>query len=317
MVCTRLRARDGELLDEAIVLVLDASRVELHLHGAPALVRRVLDELGPRDARPARTLEERAEQRLSEAASEAAARMLLDQTRGALRRELEALLCEEPARAAHRLAELVRRGRVARALVRPPVVVLAGPVNAGKSTLFNVLVGEARALVHPEAGTTRDAVRARVRLGAYAVDLHDTAGERPLDPRAADDASEREGQELAAELTRTADLVLELVPTGATPRNVAGARLPLRRELRSRADLLGAGAQDERRPALSALHAPAQARDVVQRVFLEALALPDEPWDPGAGVPFEAEWMDGLAAGLEGMPLHALKELVRSWCAGG
>jgi tRNA modification GTPase len=66
-------------------------------------------------------------------------------------------------------------GRRARERAR---VVLAGPPNAGKSSLFNALLGSARAIVTPEPGTTRDYVEAELELGAYACTLVDTAGLR-------------------------------------------------------------------------------------------------------------------------------------------
>ena len=55
-------------------------------------------------------------------------------------------------------------------------IVLAGPPNAGKSTLFNRLIGEDRALVTSEPGTTRDGLRERVRLKGDEVVLEDSAG---------------------------------------------------------------------------------------------------------------------------------------------
>lgn len=55
-------------------------------------------------------------------------------------------------------------------------VVLAGPPNAGKSTLFNALIGSAAALVSPLPGTTRDYLSAEVCWGGRAIELVDTAG---------------------------------------------------------------------------------------------------------------------------------------------
>ncbi len=66
-------------------------------------------------------------------------------------------------------------GRRARERAR---VVLAGPPNAGKSSLFNALLGTARAIVTAEPGTTRDYVEAELELGAHACMLVDTAGLR-------------------------------------------------------------------------------------------------------------------------------------------
>jgi len=308
-----LRSRAGELLDEAIVLVDAPERVELHLHGAEAVVRRVAAELGlelaPRGgAGGPRSLEARAEERLSGAPSEAAARVLLDQAGGALRRALEAFLAMEAAARAEAAAELARRGRVALRLLAPPCVVLAGPVNAGKSTLFNLLVGRERVVVDREEGTTRDAVLERVLLGAYAIDLVDTAGERVL-PAGEEADLEHEGQRLGRALRRNADLTRWLVPPGA-PAPRPGPSL---RVVRSRAD------EEDPPPValpgarLSARDDPEGARTMVQRIVLEALELPPDPWSPGAGVPFEIDWVEAL----ERSPAPELAARVRGWLADG
>lgn len=67
-------------------------------------------------------------------------------------------------------------------------LVLAGRPNAGKSTLFNALLNEDKAIVSDIAGTTRDALEDRLRIGDVSVRLIDTAGIRE-----ATDAIEREG----------------------------------------------------------------------------------------------------------------------------
>lgn len=56
-------------------------------------------------------------------------------------------------------------------------VLLAGPTNAGKSSLFNALVGAGRAIVSPVAGTTRDYLEAELTLGDVEIVLVDTAGD--------------------------------------------------------------------------------------------------------------------------------------------
>ncbi len=303
-----LRDGQGALLDEAIVLVDSPARVELHLHGAPALVARVLAELGVAADEPGpRTLEQLAEARLAAATSEAAARMLLDQAQGALRAELEALLCrvDEDHLAAAR--ELARRGRVARWLLDPPRIVLSGPVNAGKSTLFNLLVGRERVVVDPAPGTTRDAVHERIQLGAYALELFDTAGERVLERGRA--SIEWAGQALAAELRRTADLVLWLVPPGHEPPRERGERMLV---VGSCADRARADGAPVSWPTLSARCAPEQARVLVEELVLGALELPREPWIPGAGVPFEPPWLGHL----ERDEPSDLRSAVRAWLAG-
>ena len=90
----------------------------------------------------------------------------------------------------------VREGRILRDGAR---VVLAGPPNAGKSSLLNALLGESRAIVSDVPGTTRDAVE------AWLDRLVDTAG-----LRATGDAIEAEGVARAEKLIADADVVVML-----------------------------------------------------------------------------------------------------------
>ncbi len=92
---------------------------------------------------------------------------------------------------------------------RPFRAVLAGRPNAGKSSLFNALSG-GRALVSPEAGTTRDYLVQRLELHGVELELVDTAGRRR-----SSHALERQAQELGREQADEADLLLLCVP-GAT-----------------------------------------------------------------------------------------------------
>lgn len=86
------------------------------------------------------------------------------------------------------LVALARTWDAGRRRIEGAHVVLLGPVNAGKSTLFNSLLGEDRAIVSPTAGTTRDVLREVARWQGFPIWLHDTAGLRE-----ADDPVEREG----------------------------------------------------------------------------------------------------------------------------
>ncbi len=96
--------------------------------------------------------------------------------------------------------ELLREGAL---------TVIAGRPNAGKSSLFNVLVGFERAIVTEHPGTTRDAIEAVVGVEGYPFRLVDTAGLRP-DP----ELVEGIGIEVARSYLGRADLVLLCVEAG-------------------------------------------------------------------------------------------------------
>ena len=85
-------------------------------------------------------------------------------------------------------------------------LVLAGPPNAGKSSLLNALLGLDRALVSSIPGTTRDTVEESILLAGFSVRLIDTAGLRP-----SSDPLEQEGMARTRAAMKTADLVLALI----------------------------------------------------------------------------------------------------------
>jgi tRNA modification GTPase len=88
-------------------------------------------------------------------------------------------------------------------------VVIAGRPNAGKSSLFNALLGSDRALVTEIAGTTRDAIEAHLSFRDWPVRLVDTAG-----LRSTDDRIEAMGVEVSRRWLDAADLVLLCVESG-------------------------------------------------------------------------------------------------------
>src|SRR5450755_864706 len=86
------------------------------------------------------------------------------------------------------------------------VVAIAGPPNAGKSTLLNRIARREAAIVSPYAGTTRDVIEVHLDLGGWPVTLLDTAGIRETD-----DPVEMEGVRRARDRAAAADLVLWVV----------------------------------------------------------------------------------------------------------
>ena len=95
-------------------------------------------------------------------------------------------------------------------LVRPPLILITGPANAGKSTLLNHWCGRQRALVSAIPGTTRDLLAAETTVAGWRLHLLDSAGLRPTA-----DPLERAGQELVVGARARADLVLSLRPPEA------------------------------------------------------------------------------------------------------
>lgn len=170
------------------------------------------------------------------------------------------------------LAERVRRGAL---------VVLAGPPNAGKSSLFNALLGVNRALVTEIPGTTRDAIEAHADFLGWPVRLVDTAG-----LGATSDRIEAMGQEVSRKYVEGADLVLFCSPErpegrkGGDHRQASGpSAFPPSRllEIRTKSDLAPEGGDTERL-AVSALTGEGLdrlRRAVAERLFAGGVALAD------------------------------------------
>ncbi len=147
-------------------------------------------------------------------------------------RAVEALAAELAGWLERPRAELLREGFR---------VVLAGPPNAGKSTLFNALVENEAAITAPTAGTTRDVLERSVALGGVPFTFVDTAGLRER----SDDAVETIGISRARAQLDRADLVLWLGPEGEGP---AGAR-----EVEAKTDLAATPAKSQPWARVSAL----------------------------------------------------------------
>jgi tRNA modification GTPase len=106
---------------------------------------------------------------------------------------LKALLATSPA------GELIREGAI---------VVIAGPPNAGKSSLFNALLGTSRSIVTEIPGTTRDAIEAVIDSGQWPLRLVDTAGLRE-----STDQIEQLGIEVSERYLKKAHVVLACAET--------------------------------------------------------------------------------------------------------
>ena len=105
-------------------------------------------------------------------------------------------------------------------------VAIAGPPNAGKSTLLNALAERRAAIVSPIAGTTRDLIEVPVAIAGVPFLLTDTAG-----LRSATDAIEREGVMLAEQALAESDVLLWLGAPNAAPARAAVVRLATKSDL--------------------------------------------------------------------------------------
>jgi len=178
--------------------------IALHAHGGSAPLRGLLDLLGARGARvvdpgayarafaPRDIVRGEARDALLRSTTRRGALTLLAQWRGALAEEIHALIGVAQG-AGRRGSEGAPRGGIGRrlerlvatapsgiALHRPPRIVLAGPPNSGKSSLFNALARADRVLVSERPGTTRDAIDALIETEGFPLEVVDTPGIAPF-----------------------------------------------------------------------------------------------------------------------------------------
>lgn len=216
-----------EVGDEVVAIRFDDDprqppQVEFQGHGGLAArqaVEAILEAAGSRPV-PARvwrietqgltTIQADAYDDLAYAPTRRTAAILLDQALGALDRDLdslERLEADDPACAADLRATLSQRFEVGSRLISGWNVALAGRPNVGKSSLMNALAGHARAIVSPQAGTTRDVLTVPLACDGWPMTLFDTAG---LRDQPSDDL-EAQGILRARNAQTQADLVLLLL----------------------------------------------------------------------------------------------------------
>lgn len=169
-------ALQGVEIDQVIVVDRGSQGLELHLHGAPAVVEAVMQWLPGDTAYP----EEDPSSRLLRSAL---GPEQLDLAMEQMQRPFASYLAElralpDPQRRLEVERALARSGP-AMAMASPRRVVLVGAQNAGKSSLFNRLLFRERVLAGPSAGLTRDPVAESTALGGYPYEIVDTAGEGP------------------------------------------------------------------------------------------------------------------------------------------
>ena len=275
-----LKTVEGDLIDEGVASLFAAHHsytgedvVELSIHGSPAVVSLLLDEIYRLGARPAEpgefTLRAFLNGRLDltqaegvgdliAASSTQAARQAARQMTGKLTQavertaqiveqllaltELELDFVEEDVEltsADERLAqidqaviycqEMLKGYRAARSIREGVKVALLGAPNVGKSSLFNALIGEERAIVHKTPGTTRDLISAKRVIEGVEFEFFDAAGIRKGEGEIED-----EGVRRAVKSAEEADIILE-VDSVDVPAESQGSKRSIL--IRNKADL--------------------------------------------------------------------------------
>ena len=174
--------------------------------------------------------------------------------------------------AAAQIRGLVATAPSAERLREGALMVFAGRPNAGKSSLFNALLGSERALVTEIPGTTRDAIEAHTDFLGWPVRLADTAGLWN-----APEKIDRMGVEVSRRYLAAADLVLLCVEAGRDvgedEDSIAGARPTLL--VRTKADLTAEAGQGIAVSALTGEGLGVLRRAAAERVFADRMNLAD------------------------------------------
>jgi tRNA modification GTPase len=193
--------------EEIVVHISSRNEIEIHSHGGEMVVSAIESTLIQDGACsvswqeffcPDKTQRELALRLLPFAPTEHTAQILLDQYNGAFDREcteIEKLENETVKR--QRFDRLKENANVGKHLVYPFRVVLAGASNAGKSSLFNAILGFQRSIVNVIAGTTRDVVSYQTALEGFPVTFYDTAGFRETQHELEQQGIERSRQSIA------------------------------------------------------------------------------------------------------------------------
>lgn len=204
--------------EEIVVRPLSPQSAELHCHGGYAAVSMIEDTLSKMGCCIVSWQEWIAEKNsdpiavaallaLADAPTERTAAILLDQYQGALSKalkEIETCINGKDFETARAIVDsLLAYAPLGLHLTKLWQVVLAGPPNAGKSSLINALVGFNRSIVHHIPGTTRDIVTVTTAMNGWPVELCDTAG---LHQEA--EGIELAGIDLAQKKISDADLII-------------------------------------------------------------------------------------------------------------
>jgi tRNA modification GTPase len=289
--------------EEIVLRRRSVHSVELHCHGgyaAAAMIEETLRQLGCRVVAWQQWISDSQTDPISAAAlvsladapTRRTAGILLDQYHGALGRAFDAIeqdIKEKNFVAARsRVESLTAHISLGSHLTKPWRVVVAGPPNAGKSSLINAMVGFQRSIVHHAPGTTRDAVTAATAMDGWPVELCDTAG-----LHAGAQGIEKAGVELARQRISDADLVIlvfDLTSNWSASDQALADSFPNALRVHNKVDLQYA---NDNRP--KGLYTSAQSGVGIDELIIKiANLLVPIPPPPGAAVPFTLEQIERI-----------------------
>lgn len=231
-----------------------------------------------------------------------------------------------------RVAELLGTAAEGERLREGALLVIAGPPNAGKSTLFNALLGSERAIVTEIPGTTRDAIEAAAVIAGFPFRLVDTAGLRD-----AQDRIEKMGIEVSKRYLEAADLILYCGDAKGLSHSVpmieVQTKADLRRDGIGVSALTGFGMKELKERlaevAFSKLIALGDVEPVVTRArhrqalasALNELDLFGEARESGVEAVAAATHLRAATGALDGLigavtPDHVLDRVFSSFCVG-
>jgi hypothetical protein len=231
-----VRLCDLLAIDHGLLVRWNEVCVDLFPHGGPLVQRQLLDALNKRGI-AGQTVQGQAWRARQPAAQDELEALMLDTlARAASPRATTLLLAAlgqwRQTGEIWREAEPTPRDRRLNRLVEPPLVVLVGAANIGKSTLINALARRAVSIVDAQPGSTRDHVGVLLQLDGLVARVVDTPG-----LRATDDPIERDAQQAAITMATSADLLLlcgdagTALPSSPIRRDTPALRVALRSDL--------------------------------------------------------------------------------------
>ncbi|MCR4917483.1 MAG: tRNA uridine-5-carboxymethylaminomethyl(34) synthesis GTPase MnmE [Alphaproteobacteria bacterium] len=254
---TNLKDENGDIIDQCVIIYFVAPHsftgddvIEIHSHGAPAVINKIFEYLKLNNMRLATPGEfsrrafysgkmdltdvdglaalldaETDVQRKSALRSmmggdsetykswrndmieiSAYAAAILDYSPDDLPTNIYERITQKTKKLYDDISSALGKYKTARAIRGGVNVVLVGETNVGKSSLFNSILGTARAIVSDTPGTTRDVVSASVDMGGYLVNLADTAGLRETS-----DTVEKIGINRTHDEIKNADLIIHVI----------------------------------------------------------------------------------------------------------